>query len=499
MKPYHPKRFMDIPWLTRIEIILYPSIQRIITVFKQIPSDFPPVFQKLDINRRSRNYSEKLINFFNFIRTLGISKGQHELEKSKLGIFNIINLCQALTGLIIPVYLVFNNNEITNTMVLAACGPSIVSAATLFLNYKKHHSIALILYFALHPFFTSIIYMNGMDLGLELNFILYGILAVFFIQEVSHMLLSVAFSMINYFMLAVILKKSYQFDLGNETIFLYVAQEVMLITFIFFGLYLIKKENSNYHVGMESKNEELRSVNFEIEKQKLELAEINAMKNRLFSAISHDLKNPMYALYNVFNNIHHQRMPAKNIKAIMPQVMNDFGYTMSLMENLLQWTKSQMRSQALNPVFINISDAIKDVIALVRLQASGKNITIEKSTPETVFVYADKEMINLVIRNLLSNAVKFTPDGGTVYIGVNESPDFVEVYIRDTGAGMSPETISKINTGNFFTTKGTGNESGTGLGLMLCREFLSKNGGRMHIESTEGKGSIFSFTLPVAF
>ena len=105
-------------------------------------------------------------------------------------------------------------------------------------------------------------------------------------------------------------------------------------------------------------------------------------------------------------------------------------------------------------------------------------------------------MINLVLRNLISNAIKFTPENGHIAIGATELSSFVEVYVQDTGLGLSSEALEKINGNDFYTTKGTASESGTGLGLMLCKDFLNRNGGQMHIESEIGKGSTFSFTLP---
>jgi two-component system sensor histidine kinase/response regulator len=108
----------------------------------------------------------------------------------------------------------------------------------------------------------------------------------------------------------------------------------------------------------------------------------------------------------------------------------------------------------------------------------------------------DKEMIHLVLRNLLSNAIKFTPENGTVTAGVNENGFTVEVFIQDSGGGMSAEALSKIRGRNFYTTKGTANESGTGLGLMLCKEYLQRNNSQLVIETELEKGSIFSFTLP---
>jgi two-component system, sensor histidine kinase and response regulator len=148
------------------------------------------------------------------------------------------------------------------------------------------------------------------------------------------------------------------------------------------------------------------------------------------------------------------------------------------------------------PQILDISVLIQDVMHLLRLHAESKKIQLENKVKVPIHVFADKDMISVVIRNLVSNALKFTPISGRVVIEANQSGSTVEVFVKDNGGGMSMETLQKINANNFFTTKGTANESGTGLGLMLCKEFLARNEGRMFVESTEGKGSVFSFSLP---
>ncbi|HVW62799.1 MAG TPA: HAMP domain-containing sensor histidine kinase, partial [Puia sp.] len=145
----------------------------------------------------------------------------------------------------------------------------------------------------------------------------------------------------------------------------------------------------------------------------------------------------------------------------------------------------------------DISKITQEVLQLLRLQAEAKKIYIRSKLERPVFVYADRDMINLVLRNLLSNAIKFTPEEGTICIEAREMRSHIEVYVQDTGTGITEEVIQKLMMEDiYYTTKGTGGESGTGLGLMLCKEFLSKNGGRMHVQSEPGKGSTFSFTLP---
>jgi signal transduction histidine kinase len=141
---------------------------------------------------------------------------------------------------------------------------------------------------------------------------------------------------------------------------------------------------------------------------------------------------------------------------------------------------------------------VNETVQLLHLQAETKKIKIKTKADLFVSAWADRNMIGLVLRNLLSNAVKFTPERGHIVIGINESPSCVEVYVQDSGKGMSKEDISKIYNGGFYTTNGTNDERGTGLGLMLCKEFLEKNDGHLIIESEPGTGSTFSFTLPLA-
>jgi len=203
-------------------------------------------------------------------------------------------------------------------------------------------------------------------------------------------------------------------------------------------------------------------------------------------------------LRNLFRHVQQYNLPAKEIKNIIPDVVNDLNYTTGLMENLLQWAKSQMQSDSIRPQNIDISLLIEETFQLLHLQAEAKKIRTSFKSEKNVCISADRDMISLVLRNLVSNAIKFTPESGSVIIGVQTLDNYVEIYVKDTGLGMNDETLEKLNQNNYYSTKGTASESGTGLGLMLCKEFLIKNGGQLFIESKPGKGSTFSFTLPEA-
>jgi signal transduction histidine kinase len=432
-----------------------------------------------------------------------------EYDKRKLGIFNLLNFFQLLTGIVVPAAGLINQAQLPASAWLVACLPALVSVLVLYLNHYGKHEVALLSYFILYPFFTCVVYINGMNLGVAPFFILYGVLSVFFLQNIGYMLFTIAWSMLSYFILAVVLKNyRYQLEAFNKPLYLF--NQFLAIVFIYYGLLLIKKENNGYQHSILKKNRILHKKNLEIKRQKTEIAEkarllttqaaelqeLNALKNKLFSVISHDLKTPMYALRNLFGNVQQYNMPADEIKEMVPEVVADLNYTISLMENLLQWSKSQMEAHAVRPDVIDMWQLVREVVQLVRLQAAVKQVQINFEPDEPVYAWADKDMISLVLRNLLSNAIKFTPPQGTVTISVNRCDAFAEVGVQDTGTGMSKEMMQQVRANNFYTAKGTTGEAGTGLGLMLCKEFLQKNNGHLHMESTYGKGSTFSFTLP---
>jgi len=472
-------------------------------------SSFQQRVRSLEIGDSLQNLKDFYTDFLQQVRSIGLIEKMNYYERRKLGIFNQLNFFQLLTGLLVPVLGWIHKDNLPFSAWLLACLPSVISISALVFNHQRKHQAALLCYFMLYPFFTGFVYLQGMNAGIELNFILYGVLAVFFLQDMGYMLFAVMLSMINYFVLAVMLSY-FRYDVRHEYKLLFFLNHIISLSFIFYGLYLIKKENSSYQFRLRVKQKALQQKNYEINQQKeiiaekvillenqtAELAELNTLKTKLFSVVSHDLRSPMYALRNLFKNMHQRNASAQEIKNVVPDVLMDLNYTIGLMENLLQWSKTQMQSSAVKPEELDVSKMINEALQLLRLQAEAKQIYIENKNNAPVYVYADKDMVNLILRNLLSNAIKFTPQQGYIEIGVNEISSFVEIYVQDTGVGISKEAIQKINESNFYTTKGTSSESGTGLGLMLCKEFLQKNGGQMHIESELGKGSVFSFTLP---
>jgi signal transduction histidine kinase len=437
----------------------------------------------------------RLFRLYYTILTIGAIPGMDAHEKRKLGIFNKLNFFQIITGISIPIAGFFHPNEFPNWVWVVASLPALVSIAVLWLNALHKYQVAIPVYFICYPVLCSVVYLCGINMGMELLFIFIGVLSLFYIQDLYLMLFSVSLSMISFFMLSVLwIEHRYQLESTNFT--LYLLNEFLGILFIFYGLFLLKKENNTYQERVLQKNREIAEKANLLKHQTAELSELNTVKDKLFSIIAHDLKTPMYALRNLFRNIQEQKLPAKEIKSMLPDVINDLNYTTGLMENLLQWAKSQMQSESIKPQILDIGSMTAQVIQLLQLQADAKQINIQSNIDATAIVKADKDMINLVLRNLLSNAIKFTATKGSIEIGINDLNDCVEVFIKDNGQGISPESLRALSHNNYFTTYGTAKEPGTGLGLMLCKEFLLKNGGQLFIESEPGSGSTFSFTLP---
>jgi signal transduction histidine kinase len=332
------------------------------------------------------------------IRNYGIGESMDEYEKRKLGIFNLINFFQILTGLLIPLTGIFLNNQLPFTAWLVACVPVLVSVLVLYLNKTFKNDAARIVYFLLYPFATCVGYLYGINPGLDLCFIFFGILAVFFLKDIGYMIFSISFSMVSYYVLSVVLK-DYHYPLERISKGLYLINQGLAILFIFYGLYLIKKENSVYQLLILDRNRDLHLKNEHItlqaekiketanllKKQTEELTELNILKNKLFSIISHDLKAPLYALRHLFTNVQQENISLNELKKSIPEVVKDLNYTTELMDNLLQWAKTQMQANVVRAEKTDLGKLTEDVLQLLRLQSERKKIRIEYQNSNEVY------------------------------------------------------------------------------------------------------------------
>jgi signal transduction histidine kinase len=234
-------------------------------------------------------------------------------------------------------------------------------------------------------------------------------------------------------------------------------------------------------------------------KDALSLVALNQLKDRIFSIVAHDLRSPLINITDMVKLIGDEAITEKEFRMFLPQLSKSLNYTSGLLDNLLHWSKSQLNGEVINPVVVDIRNIVQHEILYYQARAIEKGIKLQHSIEEATPVEADVEMIQLVIRNLVGNAVKFCSTGDTItlsasYNNLNE----VVIRIRDTGSGMKPDTVERLFLPQTFTTRGTNNEQGTGLGLQLCKDFVEKNNGKIWATSEWGKGSDFYFTLPKA-
>lgn len=262
--------------------------------------------------------------------------------------------------------------------------------------------------------------------------------------------------------------------------------------------YILELEKS--HNIIEDKAKELSKLNKELHRSEDQLLQINAAKDKFFSIIAHDLKSPFNALLSLADILQNEFKSLKEEErsVFLSELTSTAHNTFRLLENLLFWSRSQTGNIKMNREMLDLHHITNETVGVLTESAKLKNIELIKDVPKETLIQADRFMSSTVLRNLISNAIKFTPDGGSIKISItNDEGNFVEVAVSDTGVGIPKEHMSKLfRIDSKFSTEGTKNEKGTGLGLILCKEFVDHHGGTIRVESEEDKGTTFFFTLP---
>lgn len=246
-------------------------------------------------------------------------------------------------------------------------------------------------------------------------------------------------------------------------------------------------------------NEDLRRKNEEIQRQKEALQQLNATKDKFFSILAHDIKSPLNSLtafLSIMTN-HLDEMSREDILFMSNNLNKSVKNLYGLLENVLAWSRSQMGILEYKPQKIDIYALVEENLQLHSISAQNKGIELINLVEKNIYAFADINSVNAILRNLISNAIKFTSTDGKVIISASKEEDFIKISIEDTGIGMNEYALSKIfDISARYSTKGTANESGTGLGLVLVKEFVEKNNGQISVKSQEGVGTCFTFTLP---
>lgn len=233
----------------------------------------------------------------------------------------------------------------------------------------------------------------------------------------------------------------------------------------------------------------------EIKKRSLELEQLNQVKDKFFSVISHDLRSPINALAGILDLMAKNQISAEELPKLTQELQLQFSHTRNLINNLLDWTLLQMDKLRIQPVKVELKTMVDENFELLS-SLHIKDIKLQNEIPTGTVAHADLNMVNLIFRNLILNGMKFTDNGGEIKVGVDHKDNKLVVWVKDNGVGIS-QAVQKIlfEKTSGYSTRGTHNEKGTGLGLILCKEFVERNGGQIWLESEEGKGTTFYFTL----
>ena len=279
----------------------------------------------------------------------------------------------------------------------------------------------------------------------------------------------------------------------------------VLVFFIFRENKRLKKIENKYASDLELALENLnKSVNElqdnkkVLQEQSTELNELNSTKNRLFSIIAHDLRSPLNAILGFTELMLHKNFNEEKKNFFLAELNKTARSTFELLDNLLQWARSQSNRIEFNPKSIFLKQLVEDCIQTYQTQIDSKNINIENLIEDQQIIFGDYNMLGTIIRNMLNNAVKYSHPNSEVLIFAKHEDEIITVSIQDFGVGMDEKTKDKIF--NFVynaSLPGTNNELGTGIGLQLCKEFIEKHNGTIKVESHKDEGSIFSFSLPL--
>ncbi len=261
--------------------------------------------------------------------------------------------------------------------------------------------------------------------------------------------------------------------------------------FIFFIIYYLR---ANYH--RERILAEKRAQDIEKKNKDLEL--LNLEKNKLFSIVSHDMRSPLASIQSALELLSTNEIDEEDRIAIKKELLWLTGNTSDMLNNLLLWSKSQMDQMSVRLVKINLYTALHETLELQSKIADKKGIAFEYDINPALYVIADNDMLQLVVRNLVNNAIKFTSPNGYVSVKCFAKKQMCVIEVKDTGRGILPEMQADIFKPKHEATYGTMNEKGVGLGLVLCKEFTERQNGTLSFESVVGEGTTFALTLPLA-
>lgn len=279
-----------------------------------------------------------------------------------------------------------------------------------------------------------------------------------------------------------------------NTIFMVIILAMVLISGVY---YREKKKQQNINVMLEHKNHEVLNQKADLDEQAKKLNDLNTLKDRLISILAHDLRAPLSTLRGLFGLLQDDTITHQELVEMIPVVLKKLEYTSDFLDTLLFWINSQMESFDISVKQFSVSELIKNEAESNRDEAGLKGIHFMIDIPDGLTATADPNSIRIVVRNLITNAIKFSDKNDTIHVSAYQTDEKIMVKVADTGVGMSPEQLNKLFKSKVDSRNGTNNESGTGMGLLFCKDLIEKCNGEIWATSEPGVGTVFTFSIPV--
>ncbi|UEG48656.1 HAMP domain-containing histidine kinase [Ferruginibacter lapsinanis] len=403
----------------------------------------------------------------------------YSLKKNGLNIFEQLNHIVILMSCLKLISAIIENNQLRHSYLalFVYLLPLLLSTGTHFLLAKKRFTACFILSFYCMPVSIILVGLYEQMTYLVLFEVAYGIVGFFILQKRSYIIISYTFTALTGLMIGI------REILNTTTSPTYQIGLLILNFCIFFiPFYFI--------LGY------IRGI-IELALKNKSLAESTEFQNKVVTILSHDIRVPLVAIKNMLTSYSKEKISKETILEYLPDIEENVRYLNDLFEDMLCWSKAQRTHQELEKEYLSLKDITEEVCHAYIGAASSKRITLHNQINDSRIIFANERSVKVILRNLISNAIKFTDMGGDIFIYSEKNDFFDTISVKDTGRGISEENLKKIRNGLEVSTKGTLDESGTGLGLYFCKDFAIKNGGALFVESEQGKGSTFSFTIPL--
>ena len=412
-------------------------------------------------------------------------------------VFNLLNFTGFILSLFRFLYLAaFSGFSYSPLIIIFNFLPAALCAGMMYLMYKRAFIINVYFSFLVLPLVLILVGVYTHDRGVFLYLIPYTIYPFFFLNSKRKIL--IVFTLISLLFISGLLFEVSRYKPSSLTAHDIALELIsfggaLLLTFL--SLYSIKFQVWKYQEKVNNQRNLLSRQKIEIEKQKQNLEELNLVKDKLFSIIGHDLRTPIQGMLLLLNTNMDSDESLEQLKDLLPDLKAELKKTSDLFENLLSWAKIQIKEASVSKEKINISTLTSKVANRFSSKAKSKSLHIVNEIGDT-FITADENILEIVLHNLISNAIKFSDEEDTISIRGNQVNNFFEIKILDTGIGINPETLLQIQNKTFYSSLGTKNEKGTGLGLIICKDLIEKCDGAFKIESEEGIGTTISISLP---